>query len=204
MQAPAGNAAHGDSHNFLVDPKALYQMAEFYQGLDCEVLFGEGVQTQDFNDDALGRALTQADPHQLFADLSAAMISEWDLPPTTEVHSDTSTVTLYGEYSETDVAVQPDAQSDASQLPPPRVARPAHGYSKDDKHDCKQLVVAIRPARMAFRLRSTLTTAIWTTPSGFAGRSANSPLCIKQKPPSKPLFVSDSKAINHQPGRALR
>ena len=42
---------------FLVDPQALYQMVEFYQDFDCEILFGAGVTAQDLTDDALGRAL---------------------------------------------------------------------------------------------------------------------------------------------------
>lgn len=42
---------------FLVDPPALYRLPEFYEELDCAVLFGADRQPADFNDDAIGRAL---------------------------------------------------------------------------------------------------------------------------------------------------
>ncbi len=104
---------------FLVNPQALYQVAEFYQTFDCEILFGAGVEPGDFTDDALGRALVkfqEADPRTRFAELSRAMITEWDLPPTTEVHADTSTVTLYGKYPGADALEPPEKAECFGQL----------------------------------------------------------------------------------------
>ncbi len=45
--------------NLLVDREALYHVERFYEHQDLEVLFGAGyqIQAEDFNDDALGRAL---------------------------------------------------------------------------------------------------------------------------------------------------
>ena len=133
---------------FLVNPQALYQVAEFYQMFDCEVLFGAGVQAADFTDDALGRALLKfqaAGPRAQFAELSRAMIAAWDLPPTTEAHADTSTLTLYGDYLGAEVPEPLDnagaAEDSTLVQPPPTVARPAYGHNKDGHHDCKQLVV---------------------------------------------------------------
>ena len=65
----------------------------------------------DFTDDALGRALIKlqaANPRARFAELSRAMIAEWGLPATAEVHADTSTITLYGKYPGADALERPD------------------------------------------------------------------------------------------------
>ncbi|MBE3580441.1 MAG: DUF4277 domain-containing protein [Thermoanaerobacteraceae bacterium] len=45
--------------NLLVDREALYHVERFYENQDLEVLFGaeKQVRPEDFNDDALGRAL---------------------------------------------------------------------------------------------------------------------------------------------------
>ncbi|QDI90424.1 IS1634 family transposase [Salicibibacter halophilus] len=43
--------------NQLSHRKALYRVQEFYQEQDVELLFGPGTKANDFNDDALGRAL---------------------------------------------------------------------------------------------------------------------------------------------------
>jgi len=104
---------------FLVDPQALYPVAECYPTFDCEILFGAGVAPTDFTDDALGRALITwqaADPRARFAELSRAMITEWGLPATTEVHADPSTVTLYGKYPGAD-ALEPPEEAESSPDP---------------------------------------------------------------------------------------
>uniref|UniRef100_UPI0008240B07 DUF4277 domain-containing protein n=1 Tax=Gracilibacillus timonensis TaxID=1816696 RepID=UPI0008240B07 len=43
--------------NQLTDRKALYKVEGFYERQDVELLFGSGRKANDFNDDALGRAL---------------------------------------------------------------------------------------------------------------------------------------------------
>jgi len=65
---------------FLVDPQALYPVAEFYPTFDCEILFGTRVAPTDFTDDALGRALITlqaADPRARFAELSRAALTHF-------------------------------------------------------------------------------------------------------------------------------
>ena len=184
---------------FLVNPQALYKVAEFYQSFDCEVLFGAGVQPDDFTDDALGRALLKlqaADPRERFAELSQAMIAEWDLPPTTEVHADTSTITLYGAYPG---SVAPDPSADdaparePSRLPPPTVARPAYGHNKDGHRDCKQLVVGnvARPDGIPIQVDvndGNLDDTVWSH------RTLRELTGLLQAP-AHILFVADCKAI---------
>ena len=43
--------------NTLAHRKPLYNVEQFYEGMDMPLLFAEDVQAQDFNDDALRRAL---------------------------------------------------------------------------------------------------------------------------------------------------
>ncbi len=40
--------------NIATDRKALYKVSEFYEKMDTELLFGDGVTAADLNDDAFG------------------------------------------------------------------------------------------------------------------------------------------------------
>jgi len=187
---------------FLVDPQALYQVAEFYQTFDCEILFGAGVTPTDFTDDALGRALIKlqaADPRARFAELSRAMIAEWGLPATAEVHADTSTITLYGKYPGADALEPPEeaeSSPDPSRLPPPAVARPAYGHNKDGHPDCKQLVVGnvARPDGIPIQVDvndGNFDDTVWSH------RTLRELTGLLQAP-TKVLFVADCKAIQQK------
>lgn len=64
--------------NIATDRKALYKVAEFYEKMDTELLFGDGVTAADLNDDALGRALDilhDADIEGLYPKLAMSTIA---------------------------------------------------------------------------------------------------------------------------------
>lgn len=92
--------------NIGTDRKALYKVQEFYEKRDVEVLLGAGVSATDLNDDALGRALDilyDMGLDALYPKLALKTVNQLkvmdhfdDLLP---VHSDTTSVSLYGEYA---------------------------------------------------------------------------------------------------------
>jgi transposase len=176
---------------FLIDPCALYRMEEFYQPFDCAVLFGAGVQATDFTDDALGRALLKlhaAHPAQIFADLSARAIAAFDLPNTEEVHADTTSLTLQGDYAAADAAAEASADTT-----PPETARPMRGYNKDGQRDCKQLVLGAvtRPDGIPVRVDvndGNLDDTVWNRQALASLKDA-----LTARPDI--LFVADSKLI---------
>lgn len=113
----------------LVDPRALYRVAEFYADLDCDVLFGSSRLATDFNDDAIGRALVKLFESQrgvLFERASIQAVERLGLAPSPTAHYDTTTVTLTGDYTDTDAGAQP-----------------LRGHNKDAHPERKQLVVGV-------------------------------------------------------------
>ncbi len=115
---------------FLVDPRAVYRIPEFYTELDCAVLFGADRQAADFNDDAIGRALEKlfetTHAGQVHTGLCQQAVERLGLDPTLQLQCDTTSITLTGEY--------PD---------PGAGSQPTYGYNKDGHPDCKQLVVGV-------------------------------------------------------------
>ncbi len=100
--------------NIGTDRRALYKVQEFYEKRDVEVLLGAGVSAADLNDDALGRALDilydlDLDLDALFPKLALKTVNQLkvmdhfdDLLP---VHADTTSLSLYGDYTQQDKAL---------------------------------------------------------------------------------------------------
>ena len=85
------------------DRRALWRVSEFYEDEDVEVLFGPGVQSEDFNDDALGRALDKlhaAGAQGVMATLAIRALSAEGMPLSGSLRVDTATVSLWGEYED--------------------------------------------------------------------------------------------------------
>jgi transposase len=122
--------------NIATDRKALYKVSEFYEKMDTELLFGDGVTAADLNDDALGRALDilhDADIESLYPKLALSTIEKLKIMDSFDgfipIHSDTTSLSLYGEY--------PD-QEDLEIV---------RGYSKDHRPDLKQIVFGLSTVR---------------------------------------------------------
>ncbi len=202
MQPQSGNpVGRADPRLFGESPGAL-PSRRILSNVRLRVLFGAGVEPADFTDDALGRALVklqEADSRARFAELSRAMITEWDLPPTTEAHADTSTLTLYEKYPGADALEPPEedeSSPDPSQLPPPAVARPAYGHNKDGHQDCKQLVVGnvARPDGIPIQVDvndGNFDDTVWSH------RTLRELPGLLQAP-ARILFVADCKAIHQK------
>lgn len=122
--------------NIATDRKALYKVAESYEKMDTELLFGDGVTAGDLNDDALGRALDilhDMDIETLYPQLALSALQSLKVMESFDgflpVHSDTTSLSLYGEYPDHD-----DLEI-------------VRGYSKDHRPDLKQIVFGLSTVR---------------------------------------------------------
>lgn len=113
----------------FTDRHALWRIEEFYERHDVEALFGEGVSSADFNDDALARALDKlhaAGAQGVMATLAMRALSAEGMPLEGPVRVDTMTVSLFGEYEkEEDGAI-----------------KIAYGHAKsNNRPGCKQIEI---------------------------------------------------------------
>jgi len=115
-------------YNILCGHPALYRMEEWLAKLDGEVLFGEGVETDAFNDTRLAEALDHLDEAGTDNILSGVVRAFLvDQPRKFSVHHDTTSVVLFGDY----------------RVDPETTPMPAHGFSKDHRPDLKQLIFGL-------------------------------------------------------------
>jgi len=116
--------------------RALYLMPEYMKNKPIDLLIGEGLKAEDFNDDTLGRALDelfQADITGMFASIAGKAVEVFNIEQE-YVHVDTSSLMLHGEY-ESEVAVEAVERRGAVQI--------KQGYSKENRPDLKQVVVTL-------------------------------------------------------------
>ncbi len=109
----------------------LYHLESFFEAQDRALLLGCEVEAKAFNDDNVGRVLDhlyECGTQKIFSELSLRAVEGFALP-LDQVHHDTTSVRLYGDY-----------------LPTPGV-KPAfeitYGHSKDHRPDLKQRVLSL-------------------------------------------------------------
>ncbi len=109
----------------------LYHLESFYEGQDTEVLLGESVDPAVFNDDNAGAALDllfEAGTQKIYSEVVVSVLRAFKVP-TDEVHFDTTSVRVYGEY------LGSDAESSPFNI--------THGYSKAHRPDLKQFMFSL-------------------------------------------------------------
>ncbi len=183
--------------NILTDRRSLYRIKEFYEQRDLEVLFGPGVSAEDFNDDALGRALdwlSEIGIDTLYPQLAAAVLREiGDLPLAGDwlgVHADTTSVSVTGQY-------EPSEEDDEDTL------RLARGYSKDKRPDLKQFLFGLATIK-GLPVHGTVEDG------NLADPKWNGQLIPKLRealaeavPQHKPIYIADAAAVNEDNLRAF-
>lgn len=108
----------------------LSRIGTHFETMDTELLFEKGVTPSDLNDDALARTLDrmqEAGCSSIFSSLALHAYTTFQIQFKT-LHSDTSSRTLYGEYS-------------ACDDPNYKGLLINHGHSKDHRPDLKQVMV---------------------------------------------------------------
>lgn len=114
----------------------LSRIAERFEDVDTQFLFGEGVMPKDLTDDAIGRMLdkiAKASPGQMYTTLCLTAYAVYKIA-FRRLHSDTTTISFYGDYP----VLEPDNISD---LKDEDILRIVKGYNKDHRPSCNQVVV---------------------------------------------------------------
>ncbi|WP_425058220.1 hypothetical protein SCACP_28660 [Sporomusa carbonis] len=109
----------------------LYHIKNNFAHMDTAFLFGPGVTGDDFTDDAPARTLDKiyaAGSSRLFSKIALNGYSAFDIP-FHKLHSDTSSLALYGEYSECDSPAYDGVDI-------------TEGFSKDHRPDLKQVMAS--------------------------------------------------------------
>ena len=114
--------------NIMVSAKPLYRVEEWLHDY-FDGVTEERVEAAKYNDDRLGRNLDllfAADRASFLTELSAKAIVVHQLEAAT-IHNDSTSVTFLGAYDAAD----------------PEAVRITHGYNKDHRPDCKQIVFGL-------------------------------------------------------------
>jgi transposase len=124
--------------------RALYLTPKFFSEMPTDVLFGEGIKPEDFNDDCLGSALDAlyaAGITEIFYQVASQALAKMGITHNF-VHLDSTSFSLHGKY------IDKDAEPGESQ---PEVVRITKGFSKDGAPELNQVVL-----QMICSQRSTL------------------------------------------------
>ena len=114
----------------------LSHISKRFRTLDTEYLFGEGVTYEQINSYNIGRMLQklgECDCVKTFKMLAALFFKEFKLR-IKRLHSDTTTVPFYGDYTDID-------EGDLTEEEKEERLHILKGYNKDGRPECKQVVM---------------------------------------------------------------
>jgi transposase len=130
MEVKPGIIVLGLVLDTLAGRSPLYRLVEFYEGRDTELLLGEHVRAEVFNDDTVGRVLDllfETGTQKIFSQLAMKAVMSHGIS-TRAVHFDTTSVSVHGEY-----------RVNEANPPPFKITE---GYSKDHRPDLKQFLIS--------------------------------------------------------------
>ena len=111
----------------------LYRLEEFMRGQDVELLLGEKVPLNQFNDNNLARSLDaifEAGSSKILTEVGVRATNLFALDPTV-VSYDTTSTNVWGDYFR------------CQDEPPPQGPNITHGHSKDHRPDLKQFMTEL-------------------------------------------------------------
>lgn len=124
----------------------LYRFDRFISELDTELLLGEQLAAERFNDDALGRLLDrlhEVGTGRIFTAITMRVVKLFNLD-TSRVHHDTTSHTVYGNY---------ELYDDPNHGHPFVII---YGFNKDHRPDLKQIVHSLLCVDQGIPIRSKL------------------------------------------------
>jgi transposase len=119
----------------------LYRIAKAYTDIDTERLLGKGVTPNKLTDSAIGKALERvydANAGKLFQTLSLTVYEKFKLP-LKRLHSDTTSVSFYGNYEEKQNNYTNSNEGKPKSLKNRDNLNITHGHNKDHRPGCKQM-----------------------------------------------------------------
>lgn len=117
--------------NIVANRKALCKLPEFYEQVDTEKLFGEGIYPCNLTGDVMARALGDScdmEPKKIMTETAMESINEYDIP-VSGIHADTTPKNVYGAYENS------NEEDDAIHI--------TRGHSKDHRPNLKQIIFGL-------------------------------------------------------------
>lgn len=189
--------------NMLTSQRPLYRVEESFEISDCALLFGEGSEPSDLNDDCLGRGLDrlwEGDPGKIFSMVVANALTRENVERRF-THFDTTTRTVYGEYKEN----PPQEETKEPESPKERKpVQPKHGHSKDHRPDLKQILFKLFVNREGIPLFAEVRDGNLSDKT--ANREMISELCRLFSPEElrNMVYVADSALVTGKNLEAMR
>jgi transposase len=129
MHVSPGQTVLGLVMNVLCGRSPVYRVEEFFRTRDVGLLIGEEINADMLNDDAIGRVLDRIYEYgtwKIFSDVSLNACRKFHVN-CSEVHMDTTSVSVWGEYKET--------AGESLHI--------VYGHSKDNRPDLKQFIISL-------------------------------------------------------------
>ncbi len=126
----------------------LYLFPKFLENKPVARLFGQDLNANDFNDDALGRFLDAVHAYgenKLFSEIAFPMALKYKLL-SKSAHFDTTTLTVYGDYvaeAEITATEKTEASVSTDRLVLSDKAKPTYGHAKNKRCDLKQMTLLL-------------------------------------------------------------
>jgi transposase len=166
--------------NVLSGGPAMYRMNWWLERMDTDILFGEGVPAEAFNDTRLALALDHLDAigtDNILAKVVDRFLSRPGRETAYSIHHDTTSVSVYGAYEDADAPV------------------PTYGYSKKHRPDLKQLIFGLSLHGSA-GIPLAMTVMDGNTPDSKAARDHLSLLAKRLPAEDEVTFVTDCKGFD--------
>jgi len=112
----------------------LTRLADRLSGIDLRYLIGEEAATNDVNSFNVGRALErlgESDSDGIYETLALSAVQMNNIPME-RLHSDTTTISFYGEYDVDKMELTEEEKAELLEI--------ERGYNKDGRPECKQVV----------------------------------------------------------------
>ena len=125
--------------------RQLYLVPQFFANKPVEHLLGPGITAQMLNDDCLGRTLDWLYAHdltKLFAGIAHRARKIFGITAE-QVHVDTTSFSVSGEYANAAPRGTEPAEGDESQASEAALIAITYGYSRDHRDDLKQWMLAL-------------------------------------------------------------
>ncbi len=129
MEIDCGKVVKGLILNTLSGRDPLYRIEEYFSHQDTELLLGKDMDPSAFSDDNIGRVLDRIYCYgtcKLFSELSLEAVKKFNID-TTQVHHDTTSVSVWGQYKYSGNGAPFDI---------------TRGHSKDKRGDLSQFVMS--------------------------------------------------------------
>ncbi len=118
----------------------LYMFSQFFENKPLERLLGPGISAKHLNDDAMGRCLDGIYEYgctKFYAEIASTIAIEQKLLGK-NAHHDTTTINVEGDYP-----LEEESPSDSAEIEKKKPLKITYGYSKDHRHDLKQVTLLL-------------------------------------------------------------